>query len=139
MHDPAALNLFKNLDFIAYTGGPFSPAAGATLGAIKTLPPFYGSTEAFQVPQLAPLDPSSDYGHMEWRPSFKVEMKPIDIGEEAGAVHELVLFKDDTTQRMSAMDHNFPNTQGEWRTEDLLLRHPSPRERSVVEILRQKR
>lgn len=126
LHDPAALNLFRNLDFIAYTGGPFSPAAGAILSTNTTLRPFYGFTEAFQVPQLAPLDPRSDYAYMEWHPSFKVEMQPVDIGEEAGAVYELVLFNDDTTQKMSALNHNFPNTQGEWRTKDLFLRHPSP-------------
>ena len=126
LHDSSALALFENLEFIAYTGGPFSPSAGAALSAITTLRPFYGSTEAFQVPQFAPLDPRSDYAYMEWHPAFKVEMQPVGVGEEADSVNELVLFTDETTQKMSALNHNFPKTRGEWRTKDLFLRHPSP-------------
>lgn len=126
MHDPSAPTLFEKLEFIAYTGGPFSPAAGATLSAITILRPFYDSTEAFQAPQLAPLDPRSDYAYMEWHPAFKVEMQPVDVGDQAGAVDELVLFTDETTKKMSALNHNFPNALGEWRTKDLFVRHPSP-------------
>ncbi|KAL8724623.1 MAG: hypothetical protein Q9181_006744 [Wetmoreana brouardii] len=126
LHDPSALTLFENLDFIAYTGGPFSPAAGETLSAITILRPLFGFTEAFQVPQLAPQDPRSHYAYMEWHPSFKVEMQPIDVGGEAGAVHELVLFTDETARKMSTLNHNFPHAHGEWRSKDLFLRHPSP-------------
>lgn len=122
LHDPGAVELFRNLDFIAYTGGPFSPEAGKMLSAVTTLRPFYGSTEAFQVPQLAPLDPQADFAYMEWNPCFKLEMQPSD--DETGAF-ELVLFADESTETISALNHNLPGVK-EWRTKDLFKRHPDP-------------
>lgn len=123
LHEPDAVDLFKDLDFVAYTGGPFSQKVGETLSAVTTLRPFYGSTEAFQVPQLAPLDPRADFAYMEWNPSFKLEMQPSD--DELG-VFELVLFADTTTEKISALNHNIPGVK-EWRTKDLFKRHPDPK------------
>lgn len=123
LHEPEAIELFKDLDFVAYTGGPFSQKAGETLSAVTTLRPFYGSTEAFQVPQLAPLDPRADFAYMEWNPCFKLEMQPSDDEPDA---FELVLFANESTQKMSALNHNVPGVK-EWRTKDLFKRHPDPK------------
>lgn len=119
---PGGVDLFRDLDFLCYTGGPFSQKAGEQLAQVTELLPLYGSTEAFQVPQLAPLDPKKDYAYMEWNPVFKVEMQPSD--DEPGAF-ELVLFADATTEKMSALNHNFPGVSV-WRTKDLFKRHSDP-------------
>ena len=122
LHEPNGLDLFRNLDFLCYTGGPFSQKAAEILAQVTELLPLYGSTEAFQVPQLAPQDPMKDHAYMEWNPTFKVEMQPSD--DEPGAF-ELVLFADADTENMSALNHNFPGIH-EWRTKDLFKRHPNP-------------
>lgn len=124
---PGGLDLFRGLDFLCYTGGPFSQKAGEQLAQVTELLPLYGSTEAFQVPQLAPLDPKKDHAYMEWNPVFKVEMQPSD--DEPGAF-ELVLFADATTETMSALTHNFPGVSV-WRTKDLFKRHPDPSKSSL--------
>lgn len=122
LQEPNGLDLFRDLDFVCYTGGPFSQKAGDTLAQVTELLPLYGSTEAFQVPQLSPQDPLRDYAYMEWNPIYKVEMQPSD--DEPGAF-ELVLFADADTKNMSALNHNLPGIR-EWRTKDLFKRHPNP-------------
>lgn len=112
-----ALDYFKTLDFICYTGGPFSPDAGRKLVQVTDLVPLYGSTEAFQTPQLVPS--REDWAYMEWNPNFKHEMKFAEDG-----AYELVLFADDSTVKRSALNHNLPGTV-EWRTRDLFKPHPS--------------
>ena len=54
LQEPGSLDLFKKLDFLCYTGAPFSQCAGQQLVEVTTLVSLYGSTEAFQVPQLVP-------------------------------------------------------------------------------------
>jgi hypothetical protein len=54
LSEPDGIDFFKELDFLCYTGGPFSSNAGRLLSTVTELCPLYGSTEAFQVPQLAP-------------------------------------------------------------------------------------
>ena len=122
LNEPSGLDLFRGLDFLCYTGGPFSQKAGEALAQVTELIPLYGSTEAFQVPQLAPQDPQKDFAYMEWNPVFKMEMQPAD--DEPGAF-ELVLFADTMTENMSALNHNFPGIH-EWRTRDLFKQHPDP-------------
>ena len=124
---PGGLDLFRGLDFLCYTGGPFSQKAGEQLAQVTELLPLYGSTEAFQVPQLAPLDPKKDYAYMEWNPVFKAEMQPSD--DEPGAF-ELVLFADASTEKMSALNHNLPGVSL-WRTKDLFKKHPDPSKSSL--------
>ncbi|KAF2799626.1 acetyl-CoA synthetase-like protein [Melanomma pulvis-pyrius CBS 109.77] len=116
--EPNGIEFFKKLDFVCYTGGPFSPAAGEKLSRVTTLCPLYGSTEAFQVPQLAPAP--EDWAWMEWNPNFKLEMQPSP--DEDGAF-ELVLFADPSTENMSALNHNLPGVS-EYRTKDLFKQHP---------------
>ena len=50
--EPNGIDFFKNLDIFLYTGAPFSPEAGEKISKVTHLCPLYGSTEAFQVPQL---------------------------------------------------------------------------------------
>ncbi|KAK3185857.1 hypothetical protein K4F52_005311 [Lecanicillium sp. MT-2017a] len=79
----------------------------------------YGSTEAFQVPQLVPA--KEDWAYMEWNPNFKLEMQPSD--DEKGA-YEMVLFADEETEHVCALYHNLPGVK-EWRTKDLFKPHPT--------------
>ena len=86
--------------------------------------PLYGSTEAFQVPQLAPKDPVKDFAYMEWNPCFKLQMQASD------EAFEMVLFADPETANVSALNHNFPGVS-EWRTKDLFKRHPDPQKSNL--------
>lgn len=117
--EPGGLDFFKELDFLCYTGGPFSPSAGEKLTAVTELVPLYGSTETFQVPQLAPS--SEDWAWMEWNPHFKVDMQRSDDEEDA---FELVMFANESTRRISALNHNLPGVS-EYRTKDLFKPHPT--------------
>ncbi|PSN65724.1 acetyl-CoA synthetase-like protein [Corynespora cassiicola Philippines] len=119
LSEPDGLDFFRGLDFVAYTGGPFSPEAGAKLSAVTELCPFYGSTEAFHPPQIVP-ESAEDWSWMEWSPYAKLEMQPSN--EEEGAF-ELVLFPDSTPESMSALSHNLPGVT-EYRTKDLFKQHP---------------
>jgi thioester reductase-like protein len=116
--EPDGIDFFTELDFLCYTGGPFSPSAGEKLSKVTELVSLYGSTEAFQVPQLVPS--LEDWAWMEWNPHFKVDMQASS--DEAGTF-ELVLFTDETTKGMSALNHNLPGVK-EYRTKDLFKRHP---------------
>ena len=116
--EPNGIDFFKNLDIFLYTGAPFSPEAGEKLSKVTHLCPLYGSTEAFQVPQLQP-EPE-DWAWMEWNPCFKLEMQPSS--DEEG-IFELVLFADPTTETMSALNHNLPGVSVH-RTKDLFKQHP---------------
>ncbi|KAL9084959.1 MAG: hypothetical protein Q9165_007825 [Trypethelium subeluteriae] len=111
------LDYFRALDFICYTGGPFSPDSGKKLVGVTDLVPLYGSTEAFQTPQL--VASSEDWAFMEWNPHFKHEMQAAEDG-----AYELVLYTDSSTEKRSALNHNFPGV-AEWRTRDLFKPHPS--------------
>ncbi|KAK2603619.1 hypothetical protein QQS21_004200 [Conoideocrella luteorostrata] len=118
LQEANSIDLFKKLDFVCYTGAPFSPGAGRKLSEVTELVSLYGSTEAFQVPQLVPS--KEDWSFMEWNPCFKLEMQPST--DEEGAF-ELVLFADSSTKSMSALNHNLPGIS-EWRTKDLFKPHP---------------
>ena len=98
LQEPDSLELFRQLDFLCYTGAPFSPAAGVKLVAVTELVSLYGSTEAFQVPQL--VRDKEDWAYMEWNPNFKLEMQASH--DEDGAF-ELVLFTDESTETISAL------------------------------------
>ena len=82
----------------------------------------YGSTEAFQVLQLRPMDPQQDFGCMAWNPQYKHEMQPTN---DESDTFDLVLSADASTEKTSALTHNIPNVR-ESRTKDLLKPHPDP-------------
>jgi thioester reductase-like protein len=119
LQEPNGIDFFKNIDFLCYTGAPFSQSAGKQLVEVTELVSLYGSTEAFQVPQLIPS--KEDWSYMEWNPNFKLEMQPSD--DEKG-VYEMVLFVDTSTEHISALNHNVPGVS-EWRTKDLFMPHPT--------------
>ncbi|KAF3764063.1 hypothetical protein M406DRAFT_107415 [Cryphonectria parasitica EP155] len=115
--EPDGIEYFRGIDFVCYTGSPFSPSAGQQLVQVTDLVPLYGSTEAFQTPQLVP--DKEDWAYMEWNPHFKHEMQLAEDG-----LYEMVLFADASTEKRSALNHNCPGVS-EWRTRDLFQAHPS--------------
>jgi thioester reductase-like protein len=119
LQEPNGIAFFKDLEFLCYTGGPFSEHAGKQLSNVTELCPLYGCTEAFQVPQLAPAAPE-DWAWMEWNPHFKVEMQP---SSDEDGTFELVLFADSSTSNISALNHNLPGV-AEYHTKDLFKQHP---------------
>lgn len=119
LREPGNINLFRGLDFLSVIGSPCSPATAKELIDITELVCMYGSTEAFQVPQLVPA--KEDWAYMEWNPNYKLEMQPSD--DEKGA-YELVLFADEETEHVCALYHNLPGVK-EWRTKDLFKPHPT--------------
>ncbi|KAI9645908.1 hypothetical protein NHQ30_005345 [Ciborinia camelliae] len=120
LQEPGGIEFFRGLDFLCYTGAPFSPAAGKQLVEVTELCSLYGSTEAFQVPQLIP-ESKDDWAYMEWNPNFKLEMQP---SEDENGAYEMVLFTDESTEAISALNHNLPGVT-EWRTKDLFKPHPT--------------
>ena len=119
LQEPAGIDYFKRLSFLCYAGGPLSDQAGDQLTRILDICQFYGSTEALSPPQL--VAKSEDWAYMEWHPDFKCEMQPSD--DDA---FEMVLFPDASTERSSALNHNFPHIR-EYRTKDLFKPHPTKR------------
>ncbi|ROW07947.1 hypothetical protein VMCG_03404 [Cytospora schulzeri] len=71
LSEPNGFDYFRGLDFVCYTGSPFSPSAGQQLVQVTNLVPLYVSTEAFQVPQLVPLLSKEDWDFMEWNPPLQ--------------------------------------------------------------------
>lgn len=122
LHEPNALDLFKDIQFVFYAGGSLSQKAAEMLSGVTEVCQLYGSTEAFSVAQLAPLDARRDFQYMEWSPRCKLEMQRSD--DEPGTF-EMVLFADSSTEKTSALNHNLPGVR-EWRTKDLFQRHPDP-------------
>ena len=68
LHESTSLNLFRDLNYLCCTGDLFRQKLGETLVTVTELCPIYGSTKAFQVPQLRPKDPQKDSGYLEWSP-----------------------------------------------------------------------
>ena len=122
LHEPDGLELFRQLDFLCYTGGPFSQKAGETLSEVTELIPLYGCTETFQVPQVRPKDPKKDFAYMEWNPCCKLEMESSD--DEAGT-YEMIMYADDSNKDTCALHYNKPGIP-EWRTRDLFKKHHDP-------------
>ena len=117
LSEPNGIEHFRGIDFVAYTGSPFSPSAGQQLAQVTDLVPLYGSTESFEIPQLVPA--KEDWAYLEWNPNFKHEMQLAEDG-----LYELVLFADESTEKRSALNHNCPGVS-EWRTRDLSRAHPT--------------
>ena len=117
--EAGGLDFIKGLDFMYSAGGPLSQSAGNVISQATTLCQLYGSTESSQIPQLIPLP--EDWEYMEWHPVVKHEMRTTDPESTA---HELVLFMDPSTERVSALNYNVPDAK-EWLTRDLFVPHPS--------------
>ncbi|KAI0013533.1 acetyl-CoA synthetase-like protein [Xylariaceae sp. FL0662B] len=118
LREPNGIDLFKNLDFVAYGGAPFSAEAGDRLSRVVDLVSPFGSTETFSIPELAL--PREDWAWHEFNPYYKHEMQPYD---EANGTFELVIFADESTKDTTAIYHNLPGVT-EYRTKDLFTRHP---------------
>ncbi|KAL8934421.1 MAG: hypothetical protein Q9216_005921 [Gyalolechia sp. 2 TL-2023] len=104
------------LEWLAYTGGPLSPSAGDAVSKVVDLCQYFGITETLPLQQLIP--PREDWSYIEWNPCRRIELQPSDDDS-----YELVVFSDDTTGRISGLDHNYPGVK-EWRTKDLFKQHP---------------
>ena len=116
LQEPGGQENFQKLEWIAYTGGPLSPSAGDLLSKFIDICPFFGVTETLPLQQLVPL--REDWPYIEWHPCRKIELQPSE--DDA---YELVVFSDDSTERTSGLNHNFPDKK-EWRTKDLFKPHP---------------
>ena len=117
LQEPAGLEFFRGLDFMYTAGGPLSQAAGDLISGATSVCQLYGSTETSQIPMLVPLP--EDWAYMEFHPSLKLEMRPT--GSEDG-VCELVHHMDSTTEKVAALNHNFPGV-AEYATRDLFMPH----------------
>lgn len=116
LQEPGGQQNFQKLDWIAYTGNPLSPSAGDLLSKFIDICPFFGVTETLPLQQLVPL--REDWAYIEWHPCRKIELQPSE-----NAAYELVVLSDDSTERTSGLNHNFPDKKY-WRTKDLFKPHP---------------
>ncbi|KAI1120472.1 acetyl-CoA synthetase-like protein [Nemania abortiva] len=119
LQEPNGINLFNDVDFIAYSGAPSSAAVGDRISTVVRLVSPFGSTEIFQVPQL--LLPREDWAWHEFNPYYKHEMQPYDSDNN---IFELVILADESTKDTTAMYHNLPGIS-EYRTKDLFVQHPT--------------
>ena len=117
LQEPGGLDNFRNLEWLAYTGGPLSPSAGESISKVIDIYPFFGVTETLPLQQLIP--PREDWAYIEWNPCRKIELQPSDDG-----AYELVVISDDSTVDVSGLNHNYPNVKA-WRTKDLFKPHPT--------------
>lgn len=119
LFEPNGIRYFKDLDFLAYSGAPSSPAVGDRLSKVVELLSPFGSTETLIVPELAL--PWEDWAWHEFNPLFKHEMQLLDADE---GTYELVLVCDDDMKDINAVYHNLPGV-GKYHTKDLFVRHPT--------------
>ncbi|KAI1171367.1 hypothetical protein F4777DRAFT_565810 [Nemania sp. FL0916] len=119
LHEPNGIDAFKHLDFLVYSGAPFSPANGDRLSKVVEIISPFGSTEAYPQPELAPISPE-DWAYHEFNPEVKHEMQLYDAAE---GTYEFVILVDETTKDTAAAYHNLPGI-AEYHTKDLFVRHP---------------
>ncbi|KAI0854529.1 hypothetical protein F4860DRAFT_112179 [Xylaria cubensis] len=119
LHEPNGIDAFKRLDFLVYSGAPFSPAIGNRLSKVVEIISPFGSTEVYPQPELAPTSPE-DWAYHEFNPNVKHEMELYDSTE---GTYELVILVDEITKDRSAAYHNLPGI-AEYHTKDLFVQHP---------------
>ncbi|KAI1389913.1 acetyl-CoA synthetase-like protein [Hypoxylon trugodes] len=117
--DPGAIQFFKDLDFLAYSGAPFNPKTGDELSKVVELVSPYGATETFVIPKLAVE--REDWVWHEFSPFSKHEMRPFDPTE---GTYEMVVYGDESAKHISAIYHNLPGVT-EYPTKDLFTQHPT--------------
>ncbi|KAI1824128.1 hypothetical protein F4861DRAFT_277511 [Xylaria intraflava] len=118
LHEPNGIDFFKPLDFLVYSGAPFSPAIGDKLSKVVEIISPFGSTEVYPQPELAPS--REDWAYHEFNPSVKHEMQPYDSTE---GTFEFVILIDESTRDKAAAYHNLPGIS-EYHTKDLFVQHP---------------
>ncbi|KAI1370978.1 acetyl-CoA synthetase-like protein [Hypoxylon crocopeplum] len=118
LQEPNGIDFFKNVDFVAYSGAPSSPAVGDRLSRVAELISPFGSTETFLVPELTL--PREYWAWHEFNPNYKHELQPYDPAE---GTFELVIFTDESTKDTTAVYHNLPGVDPYW-TRDLFTQHP---------------
>ncbi|KAI1264941.1 hypothetical protein F5Y18DRAFT_71444 [Xylariaceae sp. FL1019] len=119
LHEPNGVDAFRHLDFLVYSGAPFSPTNGDRLSKVVEIISPFGSTEVYPQPELAPLA-SEDWAYHEFNPDIKHKMQLYD---ETEGTYELVIIVDETTKDTAAAYHNMPGVS-EYHTKDLFVRHP---------------
>ncbi|KAI0384999.1 acetyl-CoA synthetase-like protein [Hypomontagnella monticulosa] len=120
LQEPNGLDIFKGLDFVAYSGAPSSPAIGDSLSkVVKFVSPF-GSTEIVTIPELEL--PREDWEWHEFNPNFRHELQDYD-SVEGLTICELVLLVDESMMDHMGVYHNLPGVT-EYHTKDLFIRHP---------------
>lgn len=119
LHEPNGIDAFKHLDYLVYSGAPFSPANGDRLSKVVEIISPFGSTEVYPQPELAPTS-SEDWAYHEFNPDVKHDMQLYDATE---GTYELVIIVDETTKDTAAAYHNLPGIS-EYHTKDLFVRHP---------------
>ncbi|KAI1505652.1 acetyl-CoA synthetase-like protein [Biscogniauxia marginata] len=118
LQEPNGIDLFKDVDFVGYSGAPSSPAVGDRLSKVVELVSPFGSTEIVSVPELSL--PREEWAWHEFNPHYRHEMQAYDPTENT---FELVIFADESTKDISAIYHNLPGVT-EYHTKDLFTRHP---------------
>ncbi|KAH9890802.1 acetyl-CoA synthetase-like protein [Xylariomycetidae sp. FL2044] len=119
LKEPNGLEFFRNIEFLCYSGAPFSPSGGNLLSKVVHLASPFGTTEIFPQPELV-VDPE-DWEWHEFSPNMRHEMDEYDPQE---GTYELVMFADESNKDTAAVFHNLPGEKV-YRTKDLFVRHPT--------------
>ena len=117
LQEPEGLKQLSGLDWILYTGGPLSPAAGDALSEVTDVCQIYGQTETGVIAALVPT--RENWSFFEFHPAYGQEMQLADED-----VYEMVIPRDLSRKWIRGVCHTFPDVE-EWRMRDLFKRHPS--------------
>ncbi|KAK5147071.1 hypothetical protein LTR04_000921 [Oleoguttula sp. CCFEE 6159] len=134
VQEDGGLRMAGNLDFVIYTGGPLSPAAGDTLSKVTDVCQLYGQSETGVIAALVPR--REDWAFFEFQPAYGHTMELV--GDEE---YEMIIERDMSLAWMRGICHTFPEMEDLWRfhgrTDDIMVLgngekfNPSPMEAIV--------
>ncbi|KAK4921315.1 hypothetical protein LTR66_016682, partial [Elasticomyces elasticus] len=120
VQEDGGLQMAANLDFVIYTGGPLSPAAGDALSKATDVCQLYGQSETGVIAALVPR--REDWAFFEFQPAYGHTMELV--GDEE---YEMVIERDMSLAWMRGMCHTFPEMEV-WRTHDVFKPHPTKKD-----------
>lgn len=116
-HEPGSIELAKDVDYVAFAGGPLATSTGNLLNTVTNVQQFYGSTECLFTETLI-VDPE-DWEYLEFHPLYATEFQ----GDVDGS-YELVIDPHGGAPETRMLPYSMPGIE-EWRTKDLFLPHPT--------------
>ncbi|KAL2350035.1 hypothetical protein BJ546DRAFT_1070158 [Cryomyces antarcticus] len=120
VQEDGGLRMAGNLDFVIYTGGPLSPAAGDTLSKVTDVCQLYGQSETGVIAALVPR--REDWAFFEFQPAYGHTMELV--GDEE---YEMIIERDMSLAWMRGICHTFPEMEV-WRTRDVFKPHPTKKD-----------
>lgn len=103
---------------VAFGGGPLDEQAAKLIWKYTQILPLLGSTETFNIPELAPQS-EDELAYHYFHPSLGIDFQPVSDN-----LHELVFVRDQKVAKHQGAFHTFRNLK-EYRMKDLYESHPT--------------